>query len=67
MTDAIQAIRTVMPHAFRSRSLRLWHRAAAALRASVRAHVIRRRVTTLRVSDGWLRENEAAAGKRQEL
>jgi hypothetical protein len=32
----------------------------------VRAFVVRRRVTTLRVSEAWLRENEIASGKRDD-
>ena len=67
MTDAIQALRAVMPQALRAQPLRLWRRAADALSGSVRARIIRRRLTTLRVSDTWLRENEAAAAKRQDV
>ena len=55
-----------MPEAFWSHSARLWRRAADALHGSVLARVRRRRLTTLRVSEAWLRENEASEAKRQD-
>lgn len=66
MTDAIQTIRAMMPEAFWSHSARFWRRAAAALQGSVLARVRRRQLTTLRVSEAWLRENEVAEAKRQD-
>jgi hypothetical protein len=66
MTEAIQTIRAMMPEAFWSHSARIWRRAADALQGSVLARVRSRRLTTLRVSDAWLRENEAAEAKRQD-
>jgi hypothetical protein len=64
MTDAIQALRAVMPDALRSQ--RVWRRAANALRHSLRSLAARRRLDTLSVSETWLREHEAAASKRQD-
>ena len=66
MTDAIHAIRAVMPHAFRYDRRRLWRRAMDLLGGSISPIVRRRERTTLRVSAAWLRENEIAAGKRQD-
>ena len=66
MTEAIQTIRAMMPEAFWSHSARLWRKAADALQGSVLARVRRRRLTTLRVSEAWLRENEVAEAKRQD-
>jgi hypothetical protein len=66
MTEAIQTIRAMTPEAFWSHSARLRRRAVEALRRSVLARVRRRRLTTLRVSDAWLREYETAEAKRQD-
>ena len=66
MTEAIQTIRAMMPDAFWSHSVRLWRRAADAVNGSVLARVRRRSLTTLRVSEAWLRENEVAEAKRQD-
>lgn len=65
MTDASHTIRSLMPDLFRSHSLRRWQRAAKSLRFAVRTGVYRLRLTTLRVSESWLREHAVAEAKRQ--
>jgi hypothetical protein len=67
MTDAIQAMRAVMPHVLRSHPFRLWRRAADALSGSLWVPVWHHRLTALRVSETWLREHEVAAAKRQDV